>query len=45
MMLLTWANIAYYQELMQGMRKAIASGSSRISAPRRRNNGNAATLG
>jgi queuine tRNA-ribosyltransferase len=26
MMLLSWANVAYYQELMAGMRKAIASG-------------------
>ena len=26
MMLLSWANIAYYQELMQGMRQAIAEG-------------------
>ena len=24
MMLLSWANIAYYQELMQGIRNAIA---------------------
>ena len=27
MMLLTWSNLAYYQELMAGMRAAIASGS------------------
>jgi queuine tRNA-ribosyltransferase len=26
MMLLSWANVAYYQEVMAGMRKAIASG-------------------
>jgi queuine tRNA-ribosyltransferase len=26
MMLLSWANIAYYQSLMQGMRDAIAGG-------------------
>jgi queuine tRNA-ribosyltransferase len=26
MMLLSWANVAYYQELMQGMRAAIAAG-------------------
>ncbi len=26
MMLLSWANIAYYQSLMQGMRDAIAAG-------------------
>ena len=25
-MLLSWANIAYYQDLMQGMRAAIAAG-------------------
>ena len=25
-MLLTWANVAYYQELMAGMRAAIAAG-------------------
>ena len=27
MMLLTWANLAYYQDLMAGMRKAISEGS------------------
>jgi queuine tRNA-ribosyltransferase len=26
MMLLSWANIAYYQSLMQGMREAIDAG-------------------
>ena len=26
MMLLTWNNLAYYQELMAGLRKAIAEG-------------------
>ena len=26
MMLLTWANLAYYQHLMAGMREAIAAG-------------------
>ena len=26
MMLLSWANVAYYQELMQGIRAAIAEG-------------------
>ncbi len=26
MMLLSWANIAYYQSLMQGIRSAIAEG-------------------
>ena len=26
MMLLTWHNLAYYQELMAGLRKAIADG-------------------
>ena len=26
MMLLTWINLAYYQDLMAGMRKAIADG-------------------
>lgn len=26
MMLLSWANIAYYQELMQGIRAAITEG-------------------
>jgi len=26
MMLLTWANVAYYQSLMQGIREAIAQG-------------------
>jgi queuine tRNA-ribosyltransferase len=26
-MLLSWANIAYYQSLMQGMRAAIAEGT------------------
>ena len=26
MMLLTWANLAYYQDLMAGMRKAISDG-------------------
>ena len=29
MMLLTWANLAYYQELMAGMREAIARGEFR----------------
>jgi queuine tRNA-ribosyltransferase len=27
MMLLTWANLSYYQELMSGMRQAIREGS------------------
>jgi queuine tRNA-ribosyltransferase len=27
MMLLSWANVAYYQQLMQGMREAIAAGA------------------
>ena len=43
MMLLTWANLAYYQELMQGMRAAIAEGRFEdFRALRRRNSGSAA---
>ena len=34
MMLLTWINLAYYQELMAGMRAAIAAGRSRTMSPR-----------
>ncbi len=36
MMLLTWNNLAYYQDLMAGLRKAIAEGRSSSSSPPRR---------
>jgi queuine tRNA-ribosyltransferase len=37
-MLLTWANIAYYQELMQGIREAIAAGRLKDFAAETREN-------
>ncbi len=42
MMLLTWVNLAYYQELMAGVRAAIAEGASTITGARSRRIGNAA---
>ena len=37
-MLLTWANIAYYQELMQGIRDAISAGRLKDFAAETREN-------
>ena len=39
MMLLTWNNLAYYQDLMAGLRKAIAEGWLEIMSPRSRKAG------
>ena len=43
MMLLSWANIAYYQELMQGIRQGdCRQAALRISAMRQKHSGNGA---